>query len=115
MQLNLYKSILLELQRNLQEESTDSKAAQCPVELDQQSVGRLSRMDAIQGQQMAQASERRRQQRLRDIQVALNRIEQDDFGYCEECGDEIAEKRMQFDPTIRYCIECLNQREQAKS
>lgn len=113
MDLEWYKQQLLRLRDDVEQESQSSAQSQEPVVLDQQSVGRLSRMDAIQGQQMAQASERRRQQRLRDIQAALIRIEKDDFGYCEECGDEIAEKRIKFDPTTKYCIECLSEREKA--
>lgn len=113
MNLESYKQLLKRLRNEVEQESASSAQSQEPVVLDQQSVGRLSRMDAIQGQQMAQASERRRQQRLRAIQAALVRIEQEDFGYCEECGEEIAVKRLQFDPTTRYCIECLSEREKA--
>lgn len=112
MDLNGFQRVLLEQRKELEEASASSAASQAPVQLDQQSVGRLSRMDAIQGQQMAQASERRRQLKLREIAAALKRIEQNDYGYCEECGEEMAAKRLQFNPTVRFCIECLSVKEQ---
>lgn len=62
-------------------EETD-RASKRPVELDQPSIGRLSRMDALQAQQMAQETARRRQQQLQRIEGALRRIDSDDFGYC---------------------------------
>ena len=85
-------------------ETTASKRT--PVTLDQQSVGRLSRMDALQGQAMAQAEEVRRQQRLRLIDAALKRIDDEEYGYCVSCGDDIPAKRLHFDPAAARCIEC---------
>ena len=74
--------------------------------LDQQAVGRLSRMDALQKQNMELATEHRRQQRLLTITAALQRIEAGDFGYCIICGEDIAPKRLAFDPAVACCIDC---------
>lgn len=82
---------------------TESSAT---VILDQASVGRLSRMDAMQGQQMAMESDRRRKEKLIQIKAALNRIEADDFGYCSVCDNEIASGRLSFDPTVTHCVNC---------
>lgn len=79
-----------------------------PVELDQTSVGRLSRMDAMQMQAMAQAAERRRGQEIERIKAILRRIDDGDFGYCITCGEEIAPKRLAIDPTIPTCIRCAS-------
>lgn len=76
------------------------------VTLDQQSVGRLSRMDAMQRQAMAQALARRRAGRRRRILAALRRIEEDEFGYCQDCGDDIASGRLELDPTVSLCLSC---------
>ncbi len=83
-----------------------SEDARAPVELDQQSVGRLSRMDALQGQAMAQASERQRRSDIQRIEAALRRLEQGDYGYCANCGEEINEKRLSVDPAAAFCIAC---------
>ncbi|MDJ1017898.1 MAG: TraR/DksA C4-type zinc finger protein [Paracoccaceae bacterium] len=76
------------------------------VRLDQQAVGRLSRMDAMQRQAMAQATARRRAARADRIRAALERIEEGEFGFCSECGEEIAPKRLDLDPTIPTCVSC---------
>ena len=78
------------------------------VALDQQSVGRLSRMDALQQQAMAQATERQRQTDIMRLEAALIRLEQDEYGYCAGCGDEIAPKRLEIDPAATHCVKCAN-------
>ncbi len=83
-----------------------SEEARAPVTLDQQSVGRLSRMDAIQQQSMELATEARRRQRLAQLQAALDRIAADEFGWCLTCGEEIAAARLEIDPASATCVDC---------
>lgn len=82
--------------------------ARGPVTLDQQSVGRLSRMDAMQGQAMAQEQERRRQGRIAALKATLKRMESGEFGECAECGEPIAERRLEVDPTVLLCVSCAS-------
>ncbi len=77
-----------------------------PVELDQARVGRLSRMDALQGQAMAQETERRRKNELSRIEAALDRVTAEDYGFCVSCDEEISEKRLALDPSTPQCIDC---------
>ena len=91
---------------NLQNLSDKTKESRAPVELDQQSVGRLSRMDALQKQNMELATEQRRQVRIKAVQAALERIEAGDYGYCVMCDEAIAPQRLSFDPAIAVCISC---------
>lgn len=86
--------------------AASAEEARRPVELDQSRVGRLSRMDALQGQAMALETERRRQVELRRIAAALARLDAGDFGYCLSCGEEISVKRLSLDPTVPLCIDC---------
>ncbi|MFN3960808.1 MAG: TraR/DksA family transcriptional regulator [Parvularculaceae bacterium] len=81
-----------------------------PVELDQVAVGRLSRMDALQGQAMACAAEQNYQRELARIVAALRRIEEGRFGSCAECGEAIDPRRLAADPTIAICIDCARAR-----
>ena len=97
---------LLGQREELQELDESSREAAKPVELDQASVGRLSRMDAMQAQQMAQETDRRRQQQLVRIEAALRRIDSGDFGCCLVCGEEIDIRRLSVDPTNTRCITC---------
>ena len=77
-----------------------------PVILDQTTVGRLSRMDELQTQAMSIETERRRKDELHRIYAALSRVDEDDFGYCVTCGDEIEKKRIELDPAIPTCVGC---------
>lgn len=101
-----FRALLLSRRAELQAMSGAAAEKRKPVELDQQSVGRLSRQDALQQQAMANAQEVRRAGELTKISAALVRIEEGEFGFCGECGDEIAEKRLQIDPTIVRCVAC---------
>ncbi len=86
--------------------SADTAESRRPVELDQQSVGRLSRMDALQVQAMAQAVDARRRGRLRRIEAALARLDAGDYGICLECGDEIPARRLAIDAVTERCVDC---------
>ncbi len=77
-----------------------------PVELDQQSVGRLSRMDAMQQQAMAAAQEARRRARMTAIEAALRRLDEGEFGWCANCGEFIGTERLDLDPTLMRCVDC---------
>lgn len=97
---------LLDERAALQAASTGSADSRDPVTLDQTSVGRLSRMDAMQQQAMALATGRRRAVALTRIAAALARIEAGDYGWCVQCGEAIAPKRLGLDPAIPTCIAC---------
>ena len=109
---NEWRERLLALREELEGIAETGDNASAVVELDQTKVGRLSRMDAMQAQAMAQASGQRREQMLRKIDAALQRIDDDDFGYCQECGEEINPKRLEFDPTALLCIDCASKAEE---
>ena len=93
-------------QSELEEMSKLSSDARRTVELDQQSVGRLSRMDAMQNQAMAQAQERTRQLDLQRVEMALRRVREGDYGYCIECDEEIPDQRLAIDPMAERCVRC---------
>ncbi len=77
-----------------------------PVTLDQQAVGRVSRMDALQGQAMQVETESRRRRELVRIEAALARMEEDEYGVCVACGEEIDPRRLDHDPAAAVCIDC---------
>ena len=103
---------LLKLREELEKAAITSDESAQVVELDQARVGRLSRMDAMQAQQMAQASGRRRELMLRKTTAALARIENGDYGFCQSCEEPINPKRLEFDPTATLCIACASKAEQ---
>ena len=91
-------------------EETGAQAANT-VELDQTTVGRLSRMDDLRAQAMSQESERRRHLELQRINSALQRMDAGEYGYCVRCGEQIALKRLEFDPATPLCIRCASEAE----
>ena len=108
MNLDALKSALEAELKALDMEDSLGEDDRQTVELDQQSVGRLSRMDALQRQALAQATGRRRNARRNRIHAALLRIEEGEYGYCQGCGEPIAEARLRLDPTLPNCIECAS-------
>lgn len=93
-------------QRELDELSRISTQQREAVELDQSSIGRVSRIDAIQNQEMAMANARTRQAEQQRIIAALKRIETGEYGYCIACGEDIDLRRLQSDPSVAKCIAC---------
>jgi len=106
-----FKEKLLALKQALLKAQETGDQAEHTVELDQSRVGRLSRMDAMQAQAMSIETGRRRRQKLLQIEAALKRIEEDDYGYCRECGDAIVPARLEADPTVLLCIDCASAKE----
>ncbi len=106
MALKRWQTILVQLRQELEVLDNSSSDARGAVELDQSRVGRLSRMDALQGQAMNNAISARRKQKLVAIEGALDRLQEGEFGYCVKCGEEIALKRLELDPTVATCTDC---------
>lgn len=104
--LSEFRQLIAARLAELTAEDALGAAGQATVELDQQAVGRLSRMDALQSQAMAKATGARRTAERGRLQAALQRIDEGDYGYCEDCGEEIAAGRLRLDPAAAKCVEC---------
>jgi DnaK suppressor protein len=94
------------LKAELQAVEAAAAEARSTVELDQTRVGRLSRIDALQGQQMALATERRRKTEIARIDAALARLGAGDYGHCLKCGEPIGARRLELNPAVTLCVEC---------
>ena len=101
-----FKLALEQRRAELTEHQDASAKGRDPVALDQQSVGRVSRIDAMQQQAMAQAQERQRTREVVRISQALVRIDGNEFGWCLECGEDIPAKRLEIDPAAALCVRC---------
>ncbi|HIF18484.1 MAG TPA: TraR/DksA family transcriptional regulator [Cycloclasticus sp.] len=102
------KKQLLTLKADIQQQEDDFQKDNKPLELDQARLGRLSRMDAMQVQQMALETSRRRVLQLSKIHGALQRIESGDYGFCFICGEELDKNRLVIDPTVTRCMSCVD-------
>jgi len=71
-------------------------------------IGRLSRLDAMQAQQVALAGKRRLEEERGRLIEALGRIELGTFGRCVRCGNDIALERLEYQPDALICVPCAN-------
>lgn len=106
-QLYTFRQLLISRKDEAEKLSKENSEAANTVTLDQSKVGRLSRMDAMQAQQMAEETKRRRQLQLQKIESALRRIDADEYGYCFICEEEISITSLEFDPSTTRCIGCI--------
>jgi DnaK suppressor protein len=104
-------AVLQQLRRELDTQAALIEPATKPVPLDQQSVGRLSRIDAIAQQQMDNARAHHSAERLRAVIVALSRVESGDYGYCRHCDEPIGYARLAAKPETCLCLACQQQEE----
>lgn len=105
-----YQQKLLALRQELLATAAVRAEAGQTVALDQTRTGRLSRMDALQGQAMALATTRRINLQLQRIEAALIRIEKGSYGLCQQCEEPIATRRLNTDPATPLCIHCAERR-----
>jgi DnaK suppressor protein len=111
-QISTLRLQLTSQQQALQIQLVESDDASKPVTLDQQSVGRVSRIDAIQQQQMASANRDQTIALLQEVDAALKRVESDEYGLCQMCDEPIALLRLQAQPHTANCIICQSKQEQ---
>lgn len=90
-----------------------SQTAGETVVLDQSSIGRLSRMDALQQQAMAHGLTERLQMSKRKLQAALHRLEAGTYGLCCQCEEEIEPNRLEHEPAAVFCRSCMEERDTA--
>jgi len=107
-QIQFFRNALIENRKILMSAVESENESSQTVELDQSKVGRLSRMDALQGQAMTQETKHRHEEGLRKISSALSRIESGDYGYCLECDEAISIARLEVDPAASLCINCAS-------
>lgn len=105
-QIGEIRDELLRTLTRLERSMKISGEAARPVELEQDTVGRLSRIDAIQNQGLAQSLQDRERAQLASILDALRRIEEGCYGACSACGAPIPFERLTVFPETRTCAAC---------
>lgn len=101
---------LVALERELGRAHEASADGSAPVNLDQP-IGRVSRIDAIQQQRMVQANRAAMQLRLQQVRAALRRLDEDEYGECVTCGEDVGFRRLEAQPEALFCIACQSARE----
>lgn len=106
--LKIHLEMLL---KTLPQQIERARGGSKPVALDQQSVGRLSRMDAIAQQSVSKDGVHRLRLRYAQVMGAIRRMENGQYGYCIRCDEDIGFKRLNVAPEVPMCIECQANRE----
>ncbi len=70
------------------------------------SIGRISRMDAINNKGVMEAALRQAEQKLKGLEVMLTQVDDQDFGICKRCGNAIPFGRLLIMPDSPYCVAC---------
>ena len=104
-QVETLRALLEKQKLEIEGHIADGEAGTRPVNLDEP-IGRLSRMDAMQQQQMAAATRRGFELRLVQVRAALARIEVGEYGECVTCEEPIAFRRLRARPEARRCTAC---------
>ena len=103
--LAYFRKRLEELEREIHEDMDANPEDSGVVELDS-SIGRLSRMDALQNQQMALELKRRQENQLLRIENAFKRLAKGQYGLCGKCKKPIEEDRLEVFPDAVTCVRC---------
>ena len=53
--------------------------------------------------------------KLKQVEAALKKVEDREYGICEQCGQEILETRLEIMPYTEFCIQCLSEIEKNTS
>ena len=104
-QIEELRQRLMALRENLIASLKGRGDTAAPVDLDEP-IGRLSRMEAIQQQKMAQATRRREEVRLRMVLAALEADPEDEYGWCKRCDEPIGYGRLSIKPEAPFCVAC---------
>ena len=103
--LAYFRKRLEELEREIREDMDANPEDLGVVELDS-SIGRLSRMDALQNQQMALELKRRQENQLLRIENAFKRLAKGHYSLCGKCKKPIEEDRLEVFPDTVTCVRC---------
>lgn len=104
-----YRAALLGLQAHVQSE-LEALAPWCEPVAPDVALGRLTRSDAMQDQQMALHQRERLQAQQTRIKTALDRIGAGTFGLCLACKQPIDARRLETAPDSPLCVPCLEKR-----
>ena len=103
---------LKEIQQKLlsEIESTQLKVDEytelCKPIAPENAIGRISRMDAINNKSVVEAALRETKNKMQQLQVMQNKINNPDFGICIKCNQIIPFGRLMIRPHSKFCVNC---------
>ncbi|MDZ7808626.1 MAG: TraR/DksA C4-type zinc finger protein [Gracilimonas sp.] len=100
------KDIIVSRIEETKEEIKELKDLVKPIPLDA-SIGRISRMDAINNRSINESALRDKEKQLKKLEKALENSTSSNFGICTKCGDEIPFGRLEYMPYTTRCVKCV--------
>lgn len=97
----LARDLLERLRAEASSEEVDPQAVAVDV-----AIGRLSRLDSMQMEEVRKDATRRRNLRIHELQESLRRMDEGSYGVCEGCGEWIAYARLEQRPEANLCGDC---------
>ena len=105
-QISTIRNELLRALNKLERSLKISGESARPRDLEQDTVGRLSRIDALQNAGLTAKLEDRERAQLGQVVEALRRIEDGTYGACQGCGGTISMERLMVFPETLACDRC---------
>ena len=100
----IYKKLLLEI------DNTQKKIAEftvlCKPIAPENSIGRISRMDAINNKSVVEAALRQAENKMQQLHAMKHKIKNADFGICNKCKQNIPLGRLMIRPHSKFCVNC---------
>ena len=72
------------------------------------SIGRISRMDAINNKTINENALRKAEAKLKNLELALTNVDEPEFGKCAKCKQDIPVQRIILMPQSRFCVNCAS-------
>jgi len=70
------------------------------------SIGRVSRMDAINNKSVNEAALRQAELKMSKLQIAMVKIDLPTYGKCKACAEQIPLPRLMYMPESSHCVKC---------
>ena len=110
MDQNKKKIIKVKIEKRIistKEDIIELKKLTAPIE-PENAIGRISRMDAINNKSINDFALRKALDKFKNLQLALSRIDEHNFGKCRLCNTEIQEGRLLLMPENNTCVKCAS-------
>lgn len=108
-----WRPVLVAREAELRGKLASNEELTRPPSLDEE-IGRLTRQDALQQQQMALHARRRLQLQLEMLRGAFTRLDEGTFGTCPVCNEDVAPARLELAPETPFCIDCQTRLERER-
>mgnify|MGYP006214798457 CR=1 FL=1 len=99
-------AILIKGEIKITKGKIDEYSELCKPIAPENSIGRISRMDAINNKSVVEAALRAAIEKMQQLKTMRNKINDEDFGICKKCKQKIPFGRLMIRPQSKFCVIC---------